>query len=242
MDQSKGELLNNHNANIELHIFTNSTVNAPSIEHIVKTYKSFVDTFSLKLEPTIWCDPNPNIRKSDAYMKKLKGFFDTVHLTSSLSDGYIRAIESSKSEFMFMLEHDWIFDNIDHGLDEILSVMKVDQIVHLRFNQRDNIVYKSDKYLQEVDAKIFKYCLTPSVSNNPHIINTNLYREKALTHLKRVDGSYGIEEVLGEVENIEGSIYGGLNHPRTIIHTDGRSNFQNRISVIDKVKSILRRI
>lgn len=228
------------NNEIELHIFTNSTINSPSTEHIEKTFDSFRDTFKIDIVPVIWCDPNPNKSKSKSYLKNLKNKFDVVNESTSLSDGYIRAIENSKSEFMFMLEHDWRFERIDNSISEILEVMRAHEIMHLRFNQRSNIVHKSDKYLVEKSSKFFKYCLTPSVSNNPHIINTRLYKEKALPFIQKNEGSYGIEEVLGEIDEIEGCIYGGIDNPKTIVHTDGRSSSIGSVTFFHQVKSFIR--
>jgi hypothetical protein len=184
-------------------------------------------------------DRNPNVKKANSYRKNLLKHFKNVNESQSLSDGYIKAIKSSKKEYLFMLEHDWVFESIPNTLEEIIQVMEEEKIMHLRFNQRENIPIKSDKYLKEVESKLFKYCRTPSVSNNPHIINKRLYERMALPLIKNEKGSKGIEEVLCENENVEGCIYGGLNYPRVIVHTDGRREV---ISLNKKIKNSIKAI
>ena len=211
-------------SNIELHIFTNATVNAPSTEIIKQTYYSFCDCFNYQGDVTVWYDPNPNTDCADEYLKNLKNIFSTVNITSSLSDGYVNAVTSSTAEFLFMLEHDWKFlPTITHSLDEICQVIKKENLVHLRFNKRLNKPIRLDKRLHEVNSTI-TYCITPILSNNPHIIQKDIYLEKAFPYLKKESGSKGIERRLKRVKSLKGAIYGPLDYPPTVQHLDGRSN------------------
>ena len=208
---------------IELHLFTNSTVNSPSTTHIEETYQSFLDTFKANMKITVWCDPNPNTNFSKEYSEKLSKLFPKVVPTVSLSDGYTKAVRSSDCDFLFMLEHDWIFlPTITNTLEEILDQMQDDKIMHLRFNKRQTVVKLSDKFLTEKKGKSFSYCVTPSVSNNPHIIARKLYSKKALKYLQSTNGSKGIEEVLSSQKEILGAIYGPLDYPKTCEHINGR--------------------
>ena len=68
---------------ISLNIFTNSTKSSPSTKTIVKTYKSFCDTFGV-IEPDVYCDANPNIEKFHEYFDALKIIFPKVIQTVSL--------------------------------------------------------------------------------------------------------------------------------------------------------------
>jgi hypothetical protein len=211
---------------IELHIFTNCTKSAPSTDIILKTYQSFCDTF-FKIEPTIWCDINPERKKITEYTTNLLKIFrqDRINLTMSLSDGYIKAIENSKAEYLFMLEHDWIFNkkNIKHDLFEIIDNMRHENIYHLRFNKRKNEKKLWDRWLEQFNRKNFFYCVTPAVSNNPHIINRKKYlqfvREGAIL---KMPGSKGIEDQITKKTNMLGCIYGGKRHPACVTHLDGR--------------------
>lgn len=208
---------------VDLHIFTNATVAAPSTDLINKTYGSFVDAFGSDLDVTVWCDPNPNIEKSQDYIDNLECVFKKINLTRSLSDGYVRAVQASTKPYLFMLEHDWLFlPTITHDLQTIIDVMRSDRIMHLRFNKRANRVWKSDKSLQEVQNTQMKYCVTNFLSNNPHLIDREIYAACALPMIKLREKSFGIEKELSS-SDLTGCIYGPLEHPATIEHLDGKN-------------------
>lgn len=210
--------------NFELHIFTNSTINSPSTELITHTYNSFLETFNVDCPVTVWYDPKPNKEKADLYYKNLIKKFTNINITKSLSDGYIKAVETSQSDFLCMLEHDWEFlPTITNSIDDILDTIQEDNILHFRFNKRKNNQTGWDTYLEEIQSKNFLYCKTPCLSNNPHIIQKDLYTNKALQYLKVSKSSKGIEHELSSINHLEGSIYGPLNYPPTIKHLDGRS-------------------
>jgi len=208
---------------IELHIFTNSTSSAPSTKLIKHTFDSFLSIFKNPLQTTVWCDVNPHIESANQYITNLNKVFSAVNQTSSLSDGYSRAVKESNSDFLFMLEHDWNFNhNITHSLTEILEVMSEDDILHLRFNKRSNIGKKFDRGLAEAKNKKMPYCITPGISNNPHIINRKKYVELALPLITIREKSFGIEKELSNSE-LTGAIYGPINYPNTISHIDGKN-------------------
>jgi hypothetical protein len=194
-------------AQIELHIFTNP-VEKPVFN---MTYQSFVHTFGY-LEPQVWCHSSPD----DKYVNNLAGFY--VNFTQGLADGYIRAIQESKADYLFMLEHDWEFLNIDHRLEDIIDMMGREGLHYLRFNKRDNTPAVWDKWLEEIQGDI-PYCKTPQLSNNPHIIDRKKYL-KYVKYIQRLGGSKGVEECISK--HLDGYIYGGLDHPATIRHLNGR--------------------
>lgn len=207
---------------IELHVFTNSTHTAPSTKLIEKTIQSFTNLFG-PFNPTVWCDINPNIAASNEYIANLKKLFKSVNETSSLSDGYVQAVKKSNSKFLFMLEHDWVFNNnILHPLNTILEVMDKENLMHLRFNKRMTVAKKFDKGLIEINHPIMPYCKTAGISNNPHIINKELYVKLALPLINIREKSYGIEKELSS-SNLFGAIYGPLNYANTITHLDGKT-------------------
>jgi hypothetical protein len=208
--------------NIELHLFTNSTVNAPSTFLVEETYNSFLKIFQTEMPLNVWVDSNPNKINFNHYYENLNKLFDNVTITSSLSDGYLKAVEQSNSDFMFMLEHDWVFNNnIKHSLENILEVMTNDNLLHFRFNKRKNIIKNWDKELTEVKNPILNYCLTSNLSNNPHIINRSKWIKEAKHFIKNQKGNIGIEQELIKA-NLKGAIYGGLNYPNTIDHLNGK--------------------
>jgi len=211
----------------EIHIFTNSTINSPSTELITHTYNSFLETFSVDCPVTVWYDPKPNQEKADLYYKNLTKKFTNINITRSLSDGYIKAVEISQSKFLCMLEHDWEFlPTITNSIEDILEIIQTDDILHLRFNRRKNREKGLDTYLKETKSKRFSYCKTPALSNNPHIIQKNLYVNQAKQYLKISKSSMGIEQKLSPIRHLEGAIYGPIDYPPTINHLNGKSLYE----------------
>jgi len=213
---------------VELHLFTNSTMYAPATDIIESTYESFKQVFDPEgIVPVyVWCDSRPYIDVSKKYILNLMSVLgDNVSRTKSLSDGYIRSIKKSQADYMIMLEHDWEFQeqNIDSTLSQILEEFDHNKdLVHFRFNRRKNQVKGSDLWLEETQGKHTKYCVTPSMSNNPHIIHRDRYKKKVLPHLRVCKGSQGIEGPLSRMEGLNSALYGSMNHPRTVKHTNGR--------------------
>jgi hypothetical protein len=209
---------------ISVNIFTNSTLSAPRTDIIRRTYDSFCDTFGHEYPVTVYCDPKPNFKMSKFYFEELQKYFPFVYKANSLSDGYIKAVNSPYNEdFMFMLEHDWQFNKqlIKHSLEDICQDMKTAGIYHLRFNKRQNIVSGWDIGLKEISIYGLTCCKTSCLSNNPHIIDVKKYREKCLPLLQIKPGSKGIEENLTHV-GLTGAIYGPKDYPATVHHIDGR--------------------
>ena len=207
---------------ISLNLFTNCTATAPDVSTILNTYNSFQATFGIDLPVTVYMDINPHEESSDQYYANLKNHFKNVIPTTSLSDGYVRSIEYSDADYLFQLEHDWQFNNnIEHTLHEIIELMSVLGVYHFRFNKRANVKAGWDKDLKESEYMDFKYCITDILSNNPHIIDRRRYKSDIIKYIQICEGSKGIEEKLSRI-GLSGLIYGGLNYPATVTHTDGR--------------------
>jgi hypothetical protein len=213
---------------IELNIFTNCIPTAPSIEVIKNTYNSFVEAFgSFDIPITIYIDPRPHYEAYNAYKEALKAHFNcNIVETTSLSDGYIKSITNSKSDYLFQLEHDWLFNShlIKHTLDEITSVMRKKGLYHFRFSKHHNtlkpFLMKWQTIMEEKECDGLWYCETDNLSNNPHIID----RKKYLTFLDKIrldTGSHGIEERLTK-KGLIGCQYGSLDYPPTIKHLNGK--------------------
>lgn len=208
---------------IELHIFTNSTISSPSTKMIENTENSFCHSFGTGYKTTIWFDPNPNLEKSQQYLSNLRILFPEINQTISLSDGYVSAVRKSQSNYLFMLEHDWEFlPTIQHSLDEIVNLMDQEKIIHMRFNKRSNIPKKFDRELKEIKHPVFSYCTTNGVSNNPHVINREMYMDKMLQFITIREKSFGIEKELSN-KGFRVAIYGAQNYPATISHKDGKN-------------------
>lgn len=211
---------------IELHIFTNSTPKAPDnlLKILDRTYSSFIKIFGDYLQPTVWCDPNPNIEVADIYIDRLKKIFPAVNTTKSLVDGYYRAVNSSNADYLFMLEHDWeILPTINHSLNDIVNGMNENQLWYLIFHKFNNFdKFPPNKKLTECRDTKVPFCITNRVSNNPHIINRNGYLKKALKYINLDErGSNGLEVELTK-SPLLAVFYGDKSQAATVRHLNGR--------------------
>ena len=213
---------------VDLNIFTNCTKNfSNNASLITNTFNSFVDTFSLDLINNIrvFVDPQPKDCNLNNYIEQIKKNipYDEIIITNGLADGYIKSINICESDYLFQLEHDWIFTkNIKHSLNDIMSLIVGIDSEHFRFNKRSNVVHGED-VLVERSYDGMKYCKTPIRSNNPHIINRKSYIDKWNAHINLnniLNGSNGIENNL---KNTGGFVYGPMHMSQSIIHTDGKS-------------------
>lgn len=243
------------NFTYDLNIFTNCTLHIDSYKTILETYNSFCNTFEQK-PATLWVDPNPlNDRNSfKDYIKYINKTIPNnieIRKTTSLSDGYIQAINNSNSDFCFMLEHDWVFSkkNIKYTLPQIFLEMVESKIHHLRFNLRNNWeIYKSGSDIglwdvkEEVEGKHISYCTTPSASNNPHILNNSLYKKDLLKYLKKEQGGRGIEQNLINVSNSKFAILGDKTTPYTIKHLDGQKRYFGKRNHLTKETVLFKKL
>lgn len=215
------------NHSIELHMMTNCIPSAPRTIFLEATYKSFRAVFG-DLPVTVWCDPHPNTQHFEAYRENLiNAGFSVVNKTKSLADGYLKIIESSRSDYIFVLEHDWAFvaENIKHTLPEILNLMYRERLYYFRFNRVSNHVCGWDAWLKERTRDDFKYCLSPCWSGNPHILDRKLCIEKGVIEKLKAKSTKTTEKKLNDDGDLMGALYGGLDHPPTIVHLDGRGDF-----------------
>lgn len=215
------------NSTFELNIFTNCGYYSPSVKIIKRTYESFMSTFPMdEYNIRVFVDKNPYPNRLKKYIKNLSSIFNHIIITNSLSEGYIKAINSSQAKILFMLEHDWVFNGslVNLSLLEISSNAPQDW-VHIRFNQYEN---KYNEASDQMDNEIIEliennknFCITNMVSNNPHLIHKDRYIRYALSYVKVQNGSKGIEENLNN-QGLKAYLFGGLGYPPTISHTNGR--------------------
>lgn len=211
---------------IELHIITNCVKSAPATAFIDATYKSFCDAFGSQ-PATVWCDPHPNTAVFDEYRRHLAAAgFPVVNRTMSLADSYTRIIQSARADYVFVLEHDWLFcrDGIRHSLAQITAAMKKAGLYYLRFNQTRTRVHGWDKSLTEHRAAGVDYCLSNCWSGNPHILDRQQCLDLGIVQRIRDRGRFTLERKLTADSDLAGAIYGPMDYPPTIIHTDGREN------------------
>jgi len=213
---------------IELSLFTNCTRSAPKIDIIKRTYESFEKTFG-KIPMKIYIDKHPYDQEYSQYKENLKHIFQCEIIdVQSLSDGYIRSINESSADYLFQLEHDWIFlDNIYHSLEQIMEVMKTDKQYHFRFSKHENRIVpelmKWQTIMTEMECNGMKYVKTDNLSNNPHIIDRKFYKENMMNKIELSTGSKGIEENITK-KGFVGCQYGGIGYPKTIQHLQGKKS------------------
>lgn len=224
---------------ISLCVYTNcSKFNSNDVNLISTTIESFNNTFNISNinKIIVFIDSNPETQNFHTYQRQIENYLQKwkdknpqIVSTLGLSDGYLKSLYLD-TEYIFQLEHDWTFinENINHSLEEIISLMKRIDLPYLRFNKRDNIPYFWDKYIKEIETGCdIKICKTPNVSNNPHIINKKIYLKNEWDKLiKFKTGSHGIEEEFNK-NNLVGYLYGESSYPATIKHIDGKRIFNN---------------
>ena len=229
---------------ITFNLFTNCTINSPKIFPINILFKSLLDTFNLdptKIKINIFIDNNPYKKNYDNFLKNLKKYFSSMktnavfYKTKSLVDGFAKTFDICDTQFIFNLEHDWIFykRNIMHTLDEILNSIQDEEVSIVKLHSHS---IREDTYSKKLNKTYFnniKYYQCSSTSNYCQIINRERYKKK---YLKLIDlnaiKSYGIESNLQNVS--DNYIYASKNNLRAIQHINGRikNGFENKYGEI----------
>lgn len=141
------------------------------------------------------------------------------------------ALEYVNSKYILVIQHDLPFIK-ELDIKKVMCDMdKNMKIKYVRFNKRKNIKCASDARndlfgLQE-KGENYTYTRTPSWSDNNHLC-LKIYYMNVVMKECRVGGF--MEHTLTYKNNNEEThkkygtyIYGGLNHPQVIKHTDGRN-------------------
>ena len=222
--------MTNQAVSVDLNLFMNFPTNRVERLPIFETVRSFSQAVDLTgfAKIRVFCHAAPlNVpfaRLYSAIQKAIPGRAIELYSTRSLADGYVRSICLSRAEFLYQLEHDYLFEprNIHHTVAEICRAMFDAEVPYLRFNVGRNVDNELDRITAFVMAGV-PCCKTVIFSNRPHLIN----RSFALKNYVPVidlskGGSRGIEDQLTNRFNV-GWIYGPVGHPPVIQHTDGRS-------------------
>lgn len=206
---------------MRLCLFTNCTNGILERPTILETYESWVASFGKPENITIYIDPSPNPKYLKKYLVFLNNNFNCdVVITNGLADGYRRALDT-KDDYLFMLEHDWLFEGVEHSLDYITGLMEYDKLWFMLFNKHFNDNSLDGTKWQSYFKDNGQYCLTDRVSNNPHIINRAHYLKKIAPLVDWTQPGAGkIEQVLQKKHEI--AVYGGYGHAPTISHLNAR--------------------
>jgi hypothetical protein len=177
----------------------------------------------------LFCDPSPNPQAFDAWTEAAAAPLAPrrveIHRTRGLADGYAGAIELAEGPYALMLEHDWMLRArlVPHALADLLAGMAQAGIRHLRFNKRWNRAVGYDHFMEPDARAPFPACRVSGRSNNPHILDVAHARARVLPFIDRA--ARKAEGLEGRLELFAGGghVYGGLGHPATAGHLDGRA-------------------
>ena len=222
---------------IDLNIFTNCTkYNSQDSRLVEATLNSFYSKFNRDFFKTIkiYVDLYPHGENIETYTQALQQLIPNAEIirTSGLADGYHQSIKNAASDYLFQLEHEWVFlDTIEHTIGQLLNCMMVHNMKYLRFNKRPNCATGTswDRHFAPETVCGVDFCRVEMPSNNPHIIDARHYNKyhtdpdpyhpERLAIEPKCDGSKGVEDKL---RGLYGYVYGGLDHPAVVEHIDGR--------------------
>lgn len=213
--------------NLTVAVFSNCTDTCLKDPTIYDTVMSLGVTFhdSNAIDSmTVYVDPNPNPKLYRKYAGRLRELGFYVVKTKGLADGWKKALDSAKTDYIFMLEHDWVFDKdvVQHTLKDILYRMKRDRLWCMLFNKHPNdISLNNTKWQSYFEPTKSFYCLTDRFSNNPHILDVKRFKEEQMHKIDwTAPGAGQIEQVLQRKVDI--AVYGRYGDQPAIIHIDGR--------------------
>jgi len=152
---------------------------------IFKSIDSFKNMVSNNLHTIIGYD-NHN---DDIYKKKLEDFCKkndcelVVTDNANLSYNVINSIKHIKTKYIFVLEHDWIFNKKIY-LNKILRLFENNEdINYIRFNKRKSTIQEKgtfDKTLEKTNIDGIDLLKVWSYSGNPHIVRTEFLKNMVI--------------------------------------------------------------
>ena len=222
---------------IDLNIFTNCTEYNSKDSKLVETtlnslYSKFDRDFFKCVK--IYIDPYPHGENIDTYTQALQQLVPEAEITttSGLADGYHQSIKNATSDYLFQLEHDWIFlDTIEHTIGQLINCMIVGDMKFLRFNKRPNHPSGTswDRLFTPENVAGVDFCGVTRASNNPHIIDAKYFDKHHTDPDPYEPTRQAIEPKCSEARGVEdkllnvpGYVYGPIGHAPTIQHIDGR--------------------
>lgn len=152
---------------------------------------------------------------------------DHGHLTGNIRN----ALQYVNSKYILVIQHDLPFI-AKFDIQKVIEDIEVNNnIKHVRFNKRSNIKTGFDSlnnlFGLQVKQKNYMYTRTPGWSDNNHLCLTKYYTDIVM---KECPNGRPMEEILHgknkneEIHNKYGTyLFGELNHPQVIKHTDGRN-------------------
>lgn len=210
---------------ITLCLFTNCHDGCLTEPTIFRTIRSFTETFGRPEKIEIYCDPNPNRKDYDEYANEIEKHTGIKPIkTTGLDNGWITALNTATTPYLFMLEADWRFypEFISHTLEEIEQMMSDNNLWFLLFNKhKNNKLLNGTKWQTYFKATGKDYCLSDRFSNNPNILEVEYFKKNIVPKVDWTIGGAGrIEQVLQRKVDI--AVYGKYGNQPTIRHLNGR--------------------
>ena len=165
------------------------------------------------------------------YIDKHENIFITLCKKHSHLVGNIRnALREVTSKYILVIQHDLPFIRNCEILKIIQDIEEASHIKYVRFNKRQNIKVVSDAInnlfgLQD-KQKNYTYTRTPAWSDNNHLCLTTYYKDIVMKECP--DGCAMEHKLQGKIKNetihekYGTYLFGEINHPQMIKHTDGR--------------------
>ena len=152
---------------------------------------------------------------------------DHGHLTGNIRN----ALQYVNSKYILVIQHDLPFITIFDIQKVKYDMEKNDNIKYVRFNKRKNIKIGLDAlnhlFGLQVKQENYTYTRTPAWSDNNHLCLTKYYNDVVM---KECPDGCAMEKKLHcknkneELHKKYGTyLFGELNHPQVIKHTDGRN-------------------
>ena len=151
---------------------------------------------------------------------------DHGHLTGNIRN----ALSYVNSKYILIIQHDLPFIKMFDIQKVIYDMEENDKIKYVRFNKRRNIKAGYDKlnnlFGLQVKQANYTYTRTPAWSDNNHLCLTRYYTDIVMK--KCPDGcpmelKLRLKNKNKKLHNKYGTyLFGELNHPQVIKHTDGK--------------------
>jgi len=212
----------------------------PSIEFIKQTFESLKNIKMHKDTPVILAHDYNQDKKYIEYLNRLKEYIadkPNTKLVVRDSPGHLtgnvrNAFNYVETEYVLLIQHDLPFIR-SFEIEKVIEDMKKNpEMKHIRFNKRSNIKAISDAlndlFGKQVKSLNYTYTRTPSWSDQNHLCRSEYYRTIVLNEC--ADGKFMEKYLHGRSTTEEKHskygtyLFGELNHPAVIKHTDGRMN------------------
>ena len=175
---------------------------------------------------------NLYFKELNHYVKAFPNIMIVTRETHGHLVGNIRnALHYVTTKYILVIQHDLPFVR-SFDIQKVISDMEENpSIKYVRFNKRNNIKSGfdalNDLFGLQQEQTNYTYTRTPAWSDNNHICTTSYYNTIVM---KECSDGYPMEICLHgknvnlETHNIYGTyLFGPLDYPQTIYHTDGRN-------------------